>query len=80
MDGELPPDYSDGELDKNDNPNNGAKGDDDGSQGGSGDEDVIIQAAAIAGDMHNEAGLGKFHVVDENTAQKVRNRTFFFLF
>ncbi|CAF5218034.1 unnamed protein product [Rotaria magnacalcarata] len=65
------PDYSDGELDKNDNPHHDMRGDDDGSQAGSGDDDVFIQAAAITGDLNNESAAGKYHVVDENGAVNV---------
>ncbi|CAF2149420.1 unnamed protein product [Rotaria magnacalcarata] len=70
------PDYSDGELDKNDNPHHDMRGDDDGSQAGSGDDDVFIQAAAITGDLNNESAAGKYHVVDENGAvnRKIRHR------
>ena len=43
--------------------------DDDRSPAGSGDdEDVFIQAAALTGEMNNDANGGKYHVVDENGA------------
>ena len=63
------PDYSDGELEKNDHPNNGSRNpeEDDPSGGvpGSDDEDVFIQAAAIAGERQADAQQGKYQVVDE---------------
>ncbi|CAF0721702.1 unnamed protein product [Rotaria sp. Silwood1] len=70
------PDYSDGEMDKNDNPHNGMKGgdDDDRSQAGSGDDDVFVQAAAIAGEINNESAAGKYHIVDEKGPRKIRQR------
>ncbi len=73
------PDYSDGEMEKNDNPNNGMRGDDDDrSQGGSGDDDVFIQAAAIAGDLNNDVPTGKYHIVDESGLVGVRKILFYF--
>ncbi len=72
------PDYSDGEMEKNDNPNNGPRGDDDDrSQGGSADEDVFIQAAAIAGELNNDAATGRYHIVDEGGPVGVSNILFF---
>ena len=64
------PDYSDGELEKNDNPGNGHRNadDDDRSGLGSDDEDVFVQAAAIAGDMHHDQQQGRVQVVDESGA------------
>jgi hypothetical protein len=60
-------------MEKNDNPNNGMRGDDDDrSQAGSGDDDVFIQAAAIAGDLNNDATTGKYHIVDESGPVGVR--------
>lgn len=60
-------------MDKNDNPNQGMRGDDDDrSGGGSGDEDVFIQAAALAGELNQETTTGKYHVVDENGAVSCR--------
>jgi hypothetical protein len=63
-------------LEKNDNPPNGTRNggdDDDRSPAGSGDdEDVFIQAAALTGEMNNDANGGKYHVVDENGAIGVR--------
>lgn len=61
-------------MEKNDNPNNGTRGgdDDDRSQGGSADEDVFIQAAAMAGDLNNDAATGKYHIVDESGLVGVR--------
>lgn len=61
-------------MEKNDNPNNGMRGDDDDrSQAGSdGGDDVFIQAAAIAGDLNNEISTGKYHIVDEGGAVGVR--------
>jgi len=65
-------------MEKNDNPNNGMRGDDDDrSQGGSADEDVFIQAAAIAGELNNDAATGKYHIVDEGGPVGVRKHTFF---
>jgi hypothetical protein len=61
-------------MEKNDNPGHGARGDeDDRSQGGSADEDVFIQAAAIAGELHNDVPSGRYHIVDESGAVGVRN-------
>ena len=61
-------------MEKNDNPNNGMRGDDDDrSQGGSADEDVFIQAAAIAGEMNTDAVTGKYHIVDEGGPVGVSN-------
>ncbi len=51
--------------------------DDDRSQGGSADEDVFIQAAAIAGELNNDAATGKYHIVDEGGPAGVRKHTFF---
>jgi hypothetical protein len=66
-------------MEKNDNPNNGMRGDDDDrSQGGSADEDVFIQAAAIAGELNNDAAAGRYHIVDEGGPVGVRNILFFF--
>ena len=61
-------------MEKNDNPNNGTRGgdDDDRSQGGSADEDVFIQAAAMAGELNNDAVTGKYHIVDESGPVGVR--------
>jgi hypothetical protein len=68
-------------MEKNDNPNNGMRGDDDDrSQGGSGDEDVFIQAAAIAGDLNTDATTGKYHIVDESGPVGVRKKFFLNLF
>jgi len=68
-------------MEKNDNPNNGMRGDDDDrSQAGSGDDDVFIQAAAIAGDLNNDAPTGKYHIVDESGPVGVRNILFLFYF
>lgn len=58
------PDYSDCELDKNDNQAHG--NDDDRSQAGSADDDVFVQAAAISGEMNRDAITGQYHVVDES--------------
>jgi len=67
-------------MEKNDNPNNGMRGDDDDrSQGGSGDDDVFIQAAAIAGDLNNDVPTGKYHIVDESGPVGVRKILFLFL-
>ena len=64
-------------MEKNDNPNNGMRGDDDDrSQGGSADEDVFIQAAAIAGEMNTDAATGKYHIVDEGGPVGVSNLPF----
>lgn len=76
------PDYSDGELEKNDQQNNGARNqdDDDRSVAGGGsedDEDVFIQAAAISGDMQADGQPGKYQVVDEASAPGVKLKQFF---
>lgn len=61
-------------MDKNDNQPNGMRGDDDErSQGGSGDEDVFIQAAALAGELNNDTVAGKYQIVDEGGPTGVRN-------
>jgi len=67
-------------MEKNDNPNNGMRGDDDDrSQAGSADEDVFIQAAAIAGELNNDVATGKYHIVDESGPVGVRKISFYFI-
>ncbi|CAF1352654.1 unnamed protein product [Adineta steineri] len=72
------PDYSDDEIEKNGNPHNGMRGDDDErSQAGSGgDDDVFIQAAALAGELNSNVAVGKYQVVDEGgpVGRKARHR------
>lgn len=65
-------------MEKNDNPNNGTRGgdDDDRSQAGSADEDVFIQAAAIAGELNNNTATGRYDIVDENGPVGVRGKNF----
>ena len=46
---------------------------------GSGDDDVFIQAAAIAGELNNDVATGKYHIVDESGPVGVRNISFQFI-
>jgi hypothetical protein len=65
-------------MEKNDNPHNEARGDDDERlQGGSGDDDVFIQAAALAGERNNDAAAGRYHIVDEGGPVSVRKIFFY---
>jgi hypothetical protein len=67
-------------MEKNDNQQNGMRGDDDDrSQGGSGEDDVFVQAAAIAGEMSNDVAAGRYHVVDESGPVGVSNIFFYSL-
>jgi hypothetical protein len=67
-------------MDKNDNPHHGMRGDDDDrSQAGSADDDVFVQAAAIAGEMNTDATAGRYHIVDEGGPVGVRNSLFYLL-
>ena len=67
-------------MDKNDNPHHGMRGDDDDrSQGRSDDDDVFIQAAAIAGELNNDGVAGRYHIVDESGPVGVRNISFQFI-
>jgi hypothetical protein len=47
--------------------------DEDRSGVGSDDEDVFVQAAAIAGEMSNQPPTGRYHVIDENGPVGVSN-------